>query len=216
MLLPAFLLPFAVGVCLTLCGFPELADPLLLALLVYPVMIGSLALIMFGPANKHTANDNTSGVTVLLELMTSLPEEQKERAAFIFFDLEELGLFGSAGFAKKHKASMQDRLLINFDCVSDGEHMLFTTAKKSRRYAEQLREVFPSTEAVEAEVTTRGVFYPSDQANFPCGVGVAALKRSRFFGLLYMNRIHTTRDTVYREENIAFLVKGCITLTEAL
>lgn len=215
MLLPAFLVPLAVGVCMTLCGLAD-AVPYVIAPLVYAVMIAFFALIMFGPANKHTANDNTSGVTVLLDLMTSLPDEQKAHAAFVFFDLEELGLFGSAGFAKKHKEAMKNKLLINFDCVSDGEHILFTTAKKSRQYAAQLREIFPSTDKVETEVTTHGVFYPSDQSNFPCGVGVAALKRSRRFGLLYMNRIHTKRDTVYREENIAYLVQGCIALTAAL
>ena len=89
-------------------------------------------------------------------------------------------------------------------------------AERIRQYAAQLREIFPSTDKVETEVTTHGVFYPSDQSSFPCGVGVAALKRSRRFGLLYMNRIHTKRDTMYREENIAYLVQGCIALTAAL
>jgi hypothetical protein len=132
MLLPAFLLPFAVGICLTLCGFPELADPLLLALLVYPVMIGSLALIMFGPANKHTANDNTSGVATILQMLETMPEDLRNNAAFVLFDLEESGLFGSSAFYSKHKKAMQDKLLINFDCVSDGDHLLFCIKKKAR------------------------------------------------------------------------------------
>jgi len=50
---------------------------------------------------------------------------------------------------------------------------------------------------------------------FKCGVGVAALKRTAK-GTLYMDRIHTKRDTVYQEENIEFLVDGCITLVGKL
>jgi len=61
------------------------------------------------------------------------------------------------------------------------------------------------------EVASKGVIYPSDQANFPVGVGVAALKTSKS-GILYMDRIHTKRDTVCREENIEFLRDGAVRL----
>ena len=54
---------------------------------------------MGGKPNKHTANDNTSGVITLLELMNRLSPEQKERTAFVFFDNEENGMLGSAFFA---------------------------------------------------------------------------------------------------------------------
>ena len=41
---------------------------------------------------------------------------------------------------------------------------------------------------------------------------MAALKKSRRFNVLYMDRIHTKRDTVYQAENIAYLKDGCIRL----
>ena len=59
------------------------------------------------------------------------------------------------------------------------------------------------------------MFYPSDQANFSRGVGVAALKKTKG-GLLYMDRIHTKRDTVYMEENIAYLTEGAVRLAGSL
>ena len=65
------------------------------------------------------------------------------------------------------------------------------------------------------EVADKNVFYPSDQANFPCGVGVASL-RSTKKGLLYMNRIHTSRDVIYQEENIEFFKNGAIELPTLL
>lgn len=176
--------------------------------------VALMALLLFGPANRHTANDNTSGVTTLLDLMQSLPQEKRQKAAFVFFDLEELGTLGSASFASKHKKEMKDKLLINFDCVSDGENILFSVRKKAKKYIPALQQSFGSNELCSVEILSRGVFYPSDQVNFPCGVGVAALKKSKIGGVLYMDRIHTKRDTVYRQENIEFLKNGSIELLD--
>ena len=181
----------------------------------YWFVLLELILMMAGPANKHTANDNTSGVTTLLDIMTSLPEELRGDVAFIFFDLEEMGLFGSAGYASKHKTIMKNTLLINFDCVSDGNTILFALRKGATRYTEAIKSAFPSTDTLSVEVVSKGVFYPSDQANFTRGVGVAALKKSKH-GLLYMDRIHTKRDTVYEEENIAYLTDGAVRLAQFL
>ena len=190
--------------------------PLLMLLSAYVFLFGAMALLMAGPANKHTANDNTSGVTTLLDLMTSLPSEQKQKACFVFFDLEEMGLFGSSSFASKHKKAMKNKLLLNFDCVSDGDHILFALKKGALPYKNHIETAFKSNESLRVEVLSKGVFYPSDQANFPCGVGVAALKKAKRTKMLYMARIHTPRDTVYREENVAFLTQGASRLLEML
>ncbi len=179
-------------------------------------MFLALWLITAGPANKHTANDNTSGVTTLLDLMCSLPEEHKGKVAFIFFDLEERGLRGSKMYFAKHKSVMKDKLLLNFDCVSEGEYILLALKKGAQRYLPLMERAFVSDGTYEVDLATRGVFYPSDQASFPCGVGVAALKRSKGGKLLYMDRIHTKRDTVYNEKNIEFLVRCTLRLTEIL
>lgn len=176
---------------------------------------GLLALLFFGPANKHTANDNTSGVTLLLDIMRELNQEQRANVAFVFFDLEEAGLFGSSAFARAHKKEMADRLLVNFDCVSDGENMLFVLRKKAAPYREAIEKAFAEKNGFRVEVAQKGVFYPSDQMQFPCGVGVAALRATKG-GLLYMNRIHTRRDVIYQEENIAFLKDGALALPDLL
>ena len=91
----SFLIGFGVGVVI---GFLNLDSEFI------SVINGFLFLFLYflfmyflleGPANKHTANDNTSGVATLLDIMTSLPQDSKENVAFVFFDLEETGLFGS-------------------------------------------------------------------------------------------------------------------------
>lgn len=202
-----------------LCTALTPVDPDALFLILYEgwfvLLLVEMYFLMAGPANQHTANDNTSGVTTLLDIMTALPEELRGEVGFVFFDLEEMGLFGSAGFASKHKKVAKNTLLVNFDCVSDGDTVLFALRKEATRYDDAMRAAFPSTETRRAEVVSKGVFYPSDQANFACGVGVAALKRTKG-GLLYMNRIHTKRDTVYMEENIAYLTEGAVRLAESL
>lgn len=187
------------------------------ALLVgYAVMVVCALLILVGPANKHTANDNTSGVTVLTDLMAAMPEEYRDDAAYAFFDLEEVGLFGSGGFAAKHKKELANKPLVNFDCVSDGDTILITFQKGAVKYLEDLQAVFTDTDKIRTDIAVKGVFYPSDQANFRCGIGVAALKRTKKGNILYMNRIHTKRDTVYMEENIAYLVDASVRLTRLL
>lgn len=180
----------------------ELLSLSLFFLFFYFVFIG-------GRANPHTANDNTSGVVALCELMEALSGEELARTAFVFFDHEESGLFGSAFFRKKHKKCLKDKLLINLDCVSDGEHILIVQNRAARRkHGAALSAAFKAGmgKAVHLERAST-TMYPSDQMGFPCAVAIAALKRSPLFGL-YLDRIHTPRDTVFDESNIAFVRDG--------
>ena len=175
--------------------------------------IAFIALILYvfilGPANPHTVNDNTSGVVTLCELIDALSEEERLRCAFVFFDHEETGLFGSAYFRSRHKKAMKDRLIVNFDCVSDGDHILIVqNGRAKKRAVAALGEAFSSAGDKQVHLSgPLGAFYPSDQMNFPCAVGVAALNKAPVLGL-YMTRIHTSRDTVCDERNFSFLVEG--------
>ena len=77
--------------------------------------------MFFGKANRHTANDNTSGVITLLEVALTLPAEDRDKVCLVFFDNEERGMLGSAHFAGKRKRVKSETLVLNFDCVSDGD-----------------------------------------------------------------------------------------------
>jgi hypothetical protein len=183
-----------------------------------PAMALMFFLFMGGKPNPHTANDNTSGIITLCELISSMTEEQKAQNAFVFFDNEENGLLGSSFFCKLHKKdNLKNKLMINYDCVSDGDHMLFVLSKLAMKaHGEAFTAAFPSTEEKTVYIEkSSNTMYPSDQANFPMGVGVAALKKKKFVGL-YMNRIHTPKDTVFQEENIQFFVDGTIRLFDAI
>lgn len=190
--------------------------------LYWATFLTAMGLLFFtmlgGKPNPHTANDNTSGVITLCEIMAAMTEEQKANTAFVFFDNEENGLLGSAYFRKLHKKDgVGKKLLINFDCVSDGDHMLFVLNKGAyKEYAGSFAAAFPNTDEKTVYIEkSSNAMYPSDQGNFPLGVGVAAMKKKKFVGL-YMNRIHTVRDTVFQRENIAFFVDGTLRLLERL
>ena len=172
------------------------------------VLVPMIAVFMLGPANPHTANDNTSGVLTLIEAYEAMTAEERGRVALVFFDNEENGLLGSMRFAKVHKKQMKHKLLINFDCVSDGDELMLVMDKKAKAYEARLRAAFQPVEGKRVHFfDSSSTLYPSDQANFPCGVGVAALKRKKGVGF-YMNRIHTKKDTVLDERNIDCLARG--------
>lgn len=188
-----------------------LEDPFWAVEISYLLSFGLLLwLLMGGKPNPHTANDNTSGVIQLTEIWAKLTDEQRKNVALVFFDNEENGLLGSAYFAKLHKKdNLKDKLIFNFDCVSDGDNILLVLNKTAMaKYGEAMTAAFPATEEKSVEVTTKA-FYPSDQANFPTNAAAAALNKHKRFGL-YMDKIHTKHDCVFDERNIDFLTEGTL------
>lgn len=171
-------------------------------------LFGILLLLMVGPANKNTYNDNTSGVASLLEIALTLPEEHRNDAAFLFFDLEELGMLGSRAFVKAHPKAAK-KPLFNFDCVGDGEHIVFMPSKKLRKdiaFRNRLAAALPSGEVIW-DIPKKYLFYPFDQMGFQNGVGVAAFRKAPFLGY-YVGRIHTSRDTVMEPRNIEAIAEA--------
>ncbi len=208
---PMFLLAALAEVLVILLFDP----PLPVALWAFiAVMLFFCWWLFFGPANRHTVNDNTSGVITLVETALALPPEDRDRVCFVFFDNEERGMLGSSAFAGKHKTVKNGGLVINFDCVSDGESVQFFPTKGLKQDGAALAQIesaFLPQGGKSVEVVRGFGFYPSDNASFRRAAGVCALKKSKTFGW-YMDRIHTAKDTVMQEENIDLLRDGCLRL----
>ncbi len=174
----------------------------------------AIVLMLIGPANSSNVNDNTSGVVTLLEIARSIPELHRKNVCFALFDLEEAGLIGSASYKKKHKREIPNQLVLNLDCVGEGDDIyFFPTAKlkKSKERLAPLQKLAGGYGKKSIAVRTKGFsIYPSDQSNFPYGVGICALKRGR--AGLYLSRIHTPRDTVLDETNVNILRAALTTL----
>ena len=176
-------------------------------------VFGFLALLFYGPANKHTANDNTSGTACLMEMMAQLPEDMRKEAAFIFFDQEEKGKVGSLQFAKKYPEIKKEGYVMNLDCIGDGNHMMIVTPKKTPdAELTQLEQLFPGNDAFVTEaITAKHANYNSDQRSFKRGYAIAALHLHPTFGL-HLKRIHTKRDTICEKANLQFVIDGCMNL----
>ena len=166
-----------------------------------------IALALIGPANPANINDNTSGVITLLEIMRTLPEKQRSKVCFVLFDLEEAGLIGSAFYRKNHTMATDHQMVLNMDCVGDGDHLVMFPGKKLKRDRKKLTSLYRACGYFGKKsllVHEKGFArYPSDQMHFPYGVGICALTESKYG--LYLSRIHTSRDTVLDETNINIL-----------
>ena len=177
-----------------------------------------LVLMLVGPANKNNANDNTSGVVTVLEIARSLPVELRDKVCFVLFDLEEAGLIGSASYANAHKTQIKNQLVLNCDCVGDGDELMMFPNKKVRKNSaamDPLRRICIADGRKNMALREKGfAYYPSDQKNFPYGVAIAAFRRSKLAGL-YCDKIHTKRDTMLDENNVSFLRDQMICLISA-
>ncbi len=213
-------IPFLALMFLTVWGMLELTGQNELSVIAgYAVMMAVMSLVLrTGPANKHTANDNTSGVITLCEIYARLTPQQREKVCFVFFDNEEKGMVGSSYYASRHKKDgLREKLLLNFDCVSDGDHLLFVVNKPARQqYGALLEQSFETAaeKTVEFCSSSRAI-YPSDQSRFPVNAAVASLNRHKLVGL-YMNKIHTDKDRVFDERNIELLTGGTVALVEKM
>lgn len=199
------------GIILVASAFGALAGVALGEALVAPVccvmLFGMIALMLIGPANKYNSNDNTSGVVTLLEIMRTLPENQRHKVCFVLFDLEETGLMGSSFYRSRHRKASDSQMVLNLDCVGDGDHLVMFPTKHLKKNRKKLTSLYRACGYFGKKSLTvheKGFgIYPSDQMAFPYGVGICALKKSKFG--LYIGKIHTSRDTVLEETNVNIL-----------
>ena len=115
---------------------------------------------------------------------------------------------GSAQFRKQHKASTENTVVLNLDCVGDGNIIQLTPVKKARKdpaLLDKLSVICKPIGQKELRLRSQG-FYggSSDHKNFPYGVAIMAFKQKKGIGL-YCNRIHTWRDTILDTENVAVI-----------
>lgn len=168
--------------------------------------------------NKHNANDNTSGVATLLSIMDKLDGGKLQEIAFILFDDEEKGLLGSKAYAKAHKTEMQDKLLINFDCVGNGKEILFIAKPKAEEnaYFAPFQKSFKSNQEFSvAFYSQKGSVANSDYKKFEQGVCCVACKKGKN-GLLYTPYIHTGKDVVADGNNIEYLAQSTVNFIESI
>ena len=176
---------------------------LMLFIVLYAV---SYTMIYIGPANPSNANDNTSGILTLLEIMDSMPENQRHKVCFVLFDQNEKGLAGSLSYRKMHRMETDKQLVLNLSCVGDGEHILLSPAKMPKDKT-MLADIYKccgyfGNRSILVQEKGTSIF-PSDHRQFPYGIGISAYHKGKTG--YYIDRIHTPRDTVLDITNVNLL-----------
>lgn len=212
-----FMLTIALSISY-LVGMVWLGDERAYMLTFLALYYGLYFLMFRGLSNPKNYNDNTSGVATLIEIIRGLSEVERKEVAFIFFDNEEKGKKGSKAYFKDHEGVMKDKLLINFDCVGNGETVVFIAKEEAEKREEY--KVLKASFAPNGDYTAE--FYPmrgsesnSDYKSFPQGIGCMACKKTKG-GLLYTPAIHTPRDTVAKDENIEYIARGTLSFIGSL
>ena len=172
--------------------------------------------LLFAVKNPHNHNDNTSGCIGVYNVATIIQghPELRKRSAFILFDNEEVGLFGSTAVAKwrkKNYPNKKNSLVINMDCIADGDLLIVASRGKSivKGEREKLAQ-FLLGEGFEALQKNSSILgYLSDHANFSKGIMLSFARRSRLGGL-YLPNIHTARDRVWDLEQIDKLSESVV------
>ena len=167
-----------------------------------------LLLTRYGPANANNRNDNSSGVVTLLELARSLPEIHRGKVCFVLFDKEEAGLVGSKFYRKAHKEESERQIVLNLDCVGDGDELMLSPVNKAKENQSLIQALKAGTGVYgqkSISVHEKGpAMFNSDQKNFPLGVTIAAYRRKKGVGL-YVGKFHTNQDTTLDKTNVNIL-----------
>ena len=192
----------AVGVR-TLLGLEGASGRAVTVAVYAAVYFGLFLLLMRGPANRHNRNDNTSGTAAVLSLAEKL--SGIPGAAFILFDNEEKDKKGSKAYARFRPEIGKDRLVINMDCVGNGDTFIAGATEEAMN-----DPLFPALsaalEGIGAKVTPKAGMN-SDQKSFAKGVGICACRYQKWAGY-YTARIHTAKDTAASPENIEKLTEA--------
>lgn len=191
-------------------NMPNMTLPLFILLL-----IGALAYLRFGPAEKRTANDNTSGVATLLGTAEKLTPRYRADAAFVFLDGGSESMQGAKGFRKKYP-SAKEKPVICLDCVGSGDELLILPGKGARWDGDLLDAINSSFEITERKTCYDKVdglvYYPSDNRAFKQGVAVCAVRHVKGFGRCILP---TGKDNAIDDENLSILRDGLVRLVAA-
>lgn len=206
-----FMLSFSISLG---AGLLLKAGHVLWGILLFLPIVVFLYLIRNGPANVNNANDNTSGVVTLLEIARTLHPAHRNKVGFILFDLEEKGTKGSSAYRKAHKEATERQIVLNLDCVGDGDHILLMPNKKARKNEKLVARLkylggwFGNKQIL---IIDKGFCrYNSDHKNFPLAVGVGAFHQKK--KTFVLDKIHTKHDTNLDMTNVNLLRAALITL----
>ena len=170
-----------------------------------------LALQVLGPAEKRNPGLDAA-VQTLLEVMETLPDEARSRAAFVLFDHGELNRAGARQFAKNHSQAAWTRLMVQFERMEAGSQLVLLTGRPAQKAAGFHGLVSALNRIPGYKVstfTTLPFSAPSDATGFACHVRLLLCDAAAFLGP--MLRRHRKKEAQEAEgEAIAAAICACL------
>ena len=169
------------------------------ALTIFIFLILLLIVFNFPLSTRYNYNDNTSGIITVLKMQEEISADSKEDICFVLFDNEEKGLLGSRYYKRKYKEELKNQILINIDCVGDGDYIFIFYKNIDQSI---IKHINTNPTIIENVVIKKqkDVYCPSDHIGFPQSLNFMTLKKHRKY--FYIDKIHTNKDTNLDIENI--------------
>ena len=181
--------------------------------------VTTLLATQFGPAN-HVNRGEDADLAAMLTLMAMIPEEDREKAAFLFTDRGAVGGMGAKAWTKEHPVPAYTRLTVVLSRIGAGKTVLLV----SNKYAEKatgfgsLKSSFSQRDGKEIEhCSALGCTLRGDRKAFRCGVSLTACHRLKFLGL-WCRGGHTSSspDREIDPDNIAYVSESCASFLSSL
>lgn len=199
-ILPILIISMFVGyLVMRSLGGPQIIPARIAGVGVYLAIYAALCFLAFkGPVNIHNKNDNTSGTAAVFDLIQKIGKN--DNVAYILFDDEEKGKKGSKAFAAAHTKLKEDLLVVNMDCVGNGNTFIAGVPDLAKNDS-----VYPLLETALKELgvlilSREETAMNSDQKSFDKGIGIGACLNKK--GFYYTPNLHTAKDTVASGETV--------------
>lgn len=194
---------FALSLALTFpFDLPALTLPLFLVLLA-----AALFYPKYGPDERATLNDNTSGIVTLLEVARTLTPRYRGEVCFLFLDGGTQAAKGAKGLRRAHPC-LKEKPVMVVDCVAEGDELLLLPGRAGRwngALLDAINDNFSNSEKKTCFLKTDGLItFPSDNRAFAHSVSICACRKIPGFGRCILPR----RAKEIDEENLAILREG--------
>ncbi len=172
--------------------------------------VGLYSFGILGGENKHNYDDNSSGIITLLALMNyyrNLPENERNKIAFVMFDNEEKGLIGSLCYASKHQIKNQN--FLNFDCVGRGNQInCIYTGKVANEFTNDIYETLGSlaSQGYTPRLKKSTIHTMSDHLPFMRSKGSLTILCDKKDSPV-TEHIHSSKDTEISLETVSEIAK---------
>lgn len=150
------------------------------------------------------ANDNASGVAVLLALAEAFAQaESAQQVAFLFTSAEESGLYGARAFCASHENWRHNTFVICLDMVGRGENLYFVQREgifKPLYTSQTVNQML-----LQANSQLKAIWYTLRSGDFAafCRAGFQATSLQNGGRGLVDWRYHSVYDTVDQIESLA-------------